>query len=89
MVIRFVNYPDRLVPSGKFDESSTEINCLEIIGFRIKYSAMLWFIKLQSRRGRMFYTQVHTMNINIPTSNWQRIIFSKKNPITRIFCLSE
>ena len=41
LVIRIANYPDRLGPSGKFVENPTEITCLEITGYRIKYSTML------------------------------------------------
>ena len=89
LVIRVSNYPDRLGPSGKYEENSTKITCLEIIGFRIKYCAMLWLMEFQNMRGRKFYIQAHTININIPTSNCQRSIFSKKNSITRIFCLSQ
>jgi hypothetical protein len=34
-------YPDRLGPSGKFVENSTKLICLEITGYRIKYSTVL------------------------------------------------
>ena len=34
-------YSDRLGPSGKFVES-----CLEIAGYRIKYSTVLWLLEL-------------------------------------------
>ena len=44
-------YPDRLGRSGKFVENSTKQTCLEITSYRIKYSAVLWLIKLQIRRG--------------------------------------
>jgi len=40
LVIRIANYPDRLEPSGKFIENSTKINCLEVTGYRIKYSTV-------------------------------------------------
>jgi hypothetical protein len=36
---------------------------------------------------RVPQTQVHTININSRTSNWQRSLLSKKNSIIRIFCL--
>ena len=52
LVVRIANYPDRLGPSGKFIENSTKESCLEIIGYRIKYSTVLWLIELQFRRGR-------------------------------------
>ena len=35
------NYPDRLGLQGKFVENSTKLTCLEITGFRIKYSTVL------------------------------------------------
>jgi len=45
-------YPDRLGPSGKFVQNSTKLTCLEITGYQIKYSTVLWLIELQIRRGR-------------------------------------
>ena len=45
-------YLDRLGPSGKFVENSTRLTCLEIAGYRIKYSTVLWLIELQIRGGR-------------------------------------
>jgi hypothetical protein len=45
-------YPARLGLSGKFVENSTKLTCLEITGYRIKYSTVLWLIELQIRRGR-------------------------------------
>ena len=53
MVIRLADYPDRLGPSDKSVENSTKLTCLEISGYRIKYSsAVLWLIELQIRRRR-------------------------------------
>jgi len=52
LVIRITNYPDRLDSSGKFVENSTELTCLEITGYRITYSTVLWLLELQIRRGR-------------------------------------
>ena len=52
LVIRIANYPDRIGPSGKFVEESTKLTCVEITGYRIKYSAVLWLLELQIRRGR-------------------------------------
>jgi len=53
LVIRIANYPDPLGSLGKkFIENSTKINCLEIIGIRIKYSTVLWLLELQIRRDR-------------------------------------
>jgi hypothetical protein len=45
------NYPDRLGRSGKFVENSAKVTCLEITGYRIKYSTVLWLLELQIRRG--------------------------------------
>jgi len=44
-------YPNRLDPSGKVVDDSTKLTCLEIAGYRIKYSTMLWLLELQIRRG--------------------------------------
>jgi hypothetical protein len=52
LVIRVSSYPNRLCPSGKFVQNSTKLTCLEITGYRIKYSTVLWLIELQIRRGR-------------------------------------
>ena len=51
LVIRIANYPVRLGHSGKLVEESTELTCLEITGYRIKYSTVLWSVELQIRRG--------------------------------------
>ena len=48
------SYPDRLGPSDKFVNNSTELTCLEFIGYRIKYSTVLWLLELQITRGRKF-----------------------------------
>ena len=48
LVIRTANYPDPLGHSGKFVENSTKLTCLEITGYRIKYSTVLWLIELQT-----------------------------------------
>ena len=45
-------YPDKLGPSGKFVDNSTKLTCLEISGYRIKYSTVLWLVELQIRRSR-------------------------------------
>jgi len=47
-----------------------------------------WYLELHMRRGRKVYTQVHTVNSNSRTANCQCSLFSKKNPIIQIFCLS-
>ena len=40
LVIQTANYPDRLGYPGKFVENSTKGTCLEITGFRFKYSTI-------------------------------------------------
>jgi hypothetical protein len=45
LVIRIANYPDRLGPSIKFIENSTKLIFLEITGYWIKYSVLLWLLK--------------------------------------------
>ena len=84
-----VGYPDQLGPSGKSVDSSTKLTCLEITGYWIKYRTVLWLLELQIRRGRKFQTQVHAVNSKSRTLNSRCNLFSKKNPITRIFCISE
>jgi hypothetical protein len=69
VVIRISNYPDQLGPSGKFVQNSTKLTCLEITGYRIKYSTVLWLLELQIRRGRKVRMQLHTVNSNSRTSN--------------------
>jgi hypothetical protein len=49
LAIRIVNYPDNLGPSGKFVENYTKLTCLEITGYQIKDSAVLWRLELQIR----------------------------------------
>ena len=88
LVIRTSNYPDRLDLLGKFVNNSTKLICPEITGYRIKYSRVLWLVELQIRRGRKVQTQLHTVNSNSRISNCQCSVFSKKNPVIRIFCIS-
>jgi hypothetical protein len=52
LVIRIANYPDQLGLSGKSDENSTKLTCIETAGYRIKYSTALWLVELQIWRGR-------------------------------------
>ena len=51
-VIPKASYTDRVDPSGRFVENSTALTCLEITGYRIKYTTVLWLVELQIRRGR-------------------------------------
>jgi len=62
-------YPDLLGPSGEFVKNFTRLSCLEITGYRIQYSTVLWLAELQIRRGRKVQTQVHTVNSNNRTAN--------------------
>jgi len=43
-------YPDRVGPLGNTVENSTTLTSLEITGYRIKYSTVLWLLELQIRR---------------------------------------
>jgi hypothetical protein len=54
LVIRIANYPEQHVPSGKFVQIFTKVRltCLEITGYRIKYSTVLWLLDLQIRCSR-------------------------------------
>jgi hypothetical protein len=52
MVIQIANYLDQLGPLGKFVETSTKPNFLEITSYQIKYSTMLWLLELQIRGGQ-------------------------------------
>jgi len=52
LFIRIASYLDRLGPSGKCIENATKPTCLEITGYQIKYSTVLWLVELQIRRGR-------------------------------------
>jgi hypothetical protein len=45
-------YQDRLGPSGVFVENSTQLTCLGIAGYQIKYYAVTWLLELQIMRGR-------------------------------------
>jgi len=44
LVIRTANYPDRLDPSAKFVQNSTKLTCLEVTGYRIKYSTVQYSV---------------------------------------------
>jgi hypothetical protein len=80
---------DQLGPPGKFFKNTTKLTCLEITGYRIKESTVLWLLELQIRWGQKVYTQVHTVNSNSQTSNCQCSVFSKerkKSPIIQMAC---
>jgi hypothetical protein len=81
-------YPNRLGPLGKSVENSKKLTCLEITGYWIKYSTVLWFAELQIRRGRKVHTQIRSVKSNSQTSNCQCSPFSTKSQIFRIFCIS-
>ena len=57
-------------------------------GYRIMYSTVLWLLELQIRCGRKVQTQVHTVKSNSRTSNCQFSLYSKKNPIIQMLCIS-
>jgi len=68
----------RLGPWDKFVENSKKLTCLEMIGYRIKYSTVLWLLELQIRHGRKVLMQIDILNINSRTSNSPCRLFSKK-----------
>jgi hypothetical protein len=47
LVMRIAYHPDRLCPSGKFVENYTKLTCLEVTGYQIKNSVVLWLAELQ------------------------------------------
>jgi len=57
-------YPDRIDPSGKSVENSKKLTCLEITGYRIKYSPVLWLLERQIRRGRYVWKPIHNVSSN-------------------------
>ena len=65
-------------------QNSTKLTCLEITGYGIKYSTVLWLLELQMRRGQ----KVHSVNSSNRTSNCQCSLFPEKNPIIWIFWIS-
>jgi hypothetical protein len=65
-----------------------KLTCLEITGYRIKYSTVLWLLELQISRGRKTLTQVYIVNSSNRTANCHCSLFSKKNQIIWIFCIS-
>jgi hypothetical protein len=44
LVIWTANYPERLGPLVEYVQNSTKPNCLEITGYRIKYSTIFWLL---------------------------------------------
>ena len=56
MVVSIVHlnstYPNRLGPWGKFVENSKKRTCLEMSGYRIVYSTVLYRLELQIRSGQ-------------------------------------
>ena len=46
----YTGYPNRLGHAGKLPENSTELICLEITNYQIKYRTVLWLLELRIRR---------------------------------------
>jgi hypothetical protein len=42
-------YPDQLCPTGKFVGNYTKLTGLEVTGYRIKYSTVLWLLEIHIR----------------------------------------
>ena len=59
------------------------VNCLEIAGYRVRYSTLLRLLE-----SGVVKDAVHTVNSNSRTSNCHCSLFSKKNPIIQILCIS-
>jgi hypothetical protein len=53
LVIRITNYPDRLAPSGNFDQNSAELICVEITGYWLEFSTVKCYgsLELQIKHG--------------------------------------
>jgi hypothetical protein len=45
-------FPVLLGSSGIFVKNGTKVTCLEITGYQIKHSRVLWLLELQISRGR-------------------------------------
>jgi len=88
LVIWIAKYPDWTGQLGKSVNNSTELTCLEITSYQIKYRTVLWLLKLPIRRDREVLMHVHTVHNNSQTSNCQCSLFSKKNPIIQIFYIA-
>jgi hypothetical protein len=65
LVIQVANYPDWLGPLDKFVNNPTKLTCLEITGYQIKYSTVLWHLELQMRHGQNVQTQLHAVGAEI------------------------
>jgi hypothetical protein len=72
LVIWILNYPDRFGPAGKFIENSIKLICLEITGYRIKFSAVLWLINFKSgvvetfrRRDILYLVTAELQTVNV------------------------
>ena len=52
--LAIADHRDHLGPSVKFVDNSIELTCLEITGYWLKYSTVLWLIELQIRCGERF-----------------------------------
>jgi len=76
-----IKYSTVLSPLELQIKYSTVLSPLEL---QIKYSTVSWLLELQIRLGR----KVHTVKSNSRNSHCQCTIFSKKNLVIRIFCLS-
>jgi len=82
-------YPDRLRSSGKFVENSIKLTCLEITRLSDQVHCSVMASRTLTQAWSKRYRQVGTVNSKNRTSNWQCKLFSKKNAIVRIFCISE
>jgi hypothetical protein len=67
MVIRTANYPDRFGPSAKFVGDCSELACLEISGYRIKYRTVFGFYSFKS--GVVARFRLQTVTAELQTAN--------------------
>ena len=91
LVIRIANYTDRLGPSGRFVDSSTRttLTCLVIPAIGSSTVQCYGFLNFKSgvvARFRRTYI-LWIVTAELQNCQYSRL-FSKKNPVIRIFCIS-
>jgi len=88
LVIHIANYTYWLGPACKFVENSTQQTCLQNywLSDQVQYSVMA--SRTSCQVWSKVLIQVCTLNSNRRNSNCKCSLFSKKNPIIQIFCIS-
>ena len=88
-IIRIANYPDHLRPSGRFDENLQNQFALKLPVIILSTIQCYGFKNFKSGVAESFRRRfVHTVNCNRRTPICKCSLFSKKNLIIRIFCVS-